>query len=414
MRIASWSWTSRSAATCVVSSIAIRPISPTTRANYNAVHISKSAPFSEKVVRIWTAELASAVEYLHRQRIIHRDIKPDNILLDEQGHVHLTDFNVAMHFSSRRLHTSVGGSLAYMAPEMLSKRTASSGERKPTGYTWCVDWWSLGVTVFEMLYGRRPYEGKTATVMKQSIVAGEARYGGVPGTNIQLSAACLDVLHGFLERDPFRRLGCRPNGQGLTDVQQHAWFAGLDWAALPSKAVPSAYVPDPKEANFDPTHELDEFLMLEKPLAKRSRKEGVDIEKMSPERRELELEFTVYDFSAMQRMTYFPPDDGKSRAPSPATVAPRPSTQSARPNRQTSGQSQSPVPGLRPNSSDTALDTNFDDGASLVPTATILENRSVTVMAHAQPVNPQLQETPPPLPSLLTTPGSSSMRVPQR
>jgi serine/threonine kinase 32 len=71
-----------------------------------------------------------------------------------------------MHFLSRRLHTPVGVSLADMALEMLSERVSSWGGRKPTGDTGCVDLWGLGVTVFEMMYGRRPYEGKTATVMK--------------------------------------------------------------------------------------------------------------------------------------------------------------------------------------------------------------------------------------------------------
>jgi serine/threonine kinase 32 len=318
-----------------------------------------------------------------------------------------------MHYSSRRLHTSVGGSLAYMAPEMLSTRASSSGERKPVGYTWCVDWWSLGITVFEMFYGRRPFDGKTADAMKQSILTGDIRYGGVPGSNIQLSAPALDVVHGFLDRDPFRRLGCRPNGQGMTDIQTHAWFAGLDWAAVKSKTVPSPYVPDPKTRNFDPTHELEEFMLVEKPLTKTRRKQGVDLEKMSPERRQLELEFTAYDFAAMQRMTYFPADDSKSRAPSPATLAPRPSTQSARPSRPPSRSPARPPTeaSVRPSSSETHVDGRIpSDEASLIPTATILENRSATATPNAQPVNPMLQETPPPLPTTM----HPSMRVPRR
>jgi serine/threonine kinase 32 len=152
----------------------------------------------EKVVRLWTAELSSAVEYLHRQRIIHRDIKPDNILLDEAGHVHLTDFNVAIHYSARRLHTSVGGSLAYMAPEMLSKRASSSSASgsKPMGYTWCVDWWSLGITMFEVIYGRRPFDAKSAESMKKQIRHETIRYEGVPGAKIEVSAAALSLLRG--------------------------------------------------------------------------------------------------------------------------------------------------------------------------------------------------------------------------
>jgi len=107
--------------------------------------MERKGEINETCVRFWTAELASACNYLHRQKIIHRyvfeaiarrilvtdandqlisvrsDIKPDNVLLDAHGHVHLTDFNVAIHYSERRLHTSVAGSIAYMAPEILAR-----------------------------------------------------------------------------------------------------------------------------------------------------------------------------------------------------------------------------------------------------------------------------------------------------
>jgi hypothetical protein len=210
-----------------------------------------------------------------------------------------------------------------------------------------------------------------------------------------------------LEREPLKRLGCRAHGQGLADIHAHAWFEGLDWDAVEAKQVAPAYVPNQEASNFDVTHELDEFLMLEKPLAHKQRKEGVDIEKMSPEKRELETQFTVYDYSAMQRMSYFPvdreddarsmaPTDFQSRAASPATIAPRPSMHSVRDDRQpsptgpevvfTPDDSDSPVPGHSP-------------PASIMPTATILENRSATATLLPQPVPASLQQSPPPLPT---------------
>ena len=89
-----------------------------------------------------------------------RDLKPDNILLDAMGHAHITDFNVAIHYSEKRLHTSIAGSMAYMAPQIVGKK----------GYSWQVDWWSLGITVYELLFHKRPFDGRSAEKMTRSIL----------------------------------------------------------------------------------------------------------------------------------------------------------------------------------------------------------------------------------------------------
>jgi serine/threonine kinase 32 len=117
-------------------------------------------------VRYFVAEIASALDFLHSHRIIHRDLKPDNILLDERGHAHITDFNIGVHFSDRRLLTGVAGSMAYMAPEILAKR----------GYTATVDWWSLGVCAFELVFGRRPFRGKTNSDLTHAIAKDPLRF----------------------------------------------------------------------------------------------------------------------------------------------------------------------------------------------------------------------------------------------
>lgn len=123
-------------------------------------HITRKT-FTEEAVRFWIAELGLALRYVHQQGIIHRDVKPDNILLDAEGHVHLADFvcssvglccsalltlsqNVASDFVPGKLLNSKSGTLAYLGPEVY----------KGTGYSWGADWWSLGVVFYECIYSK--------------------------------------------------------------------------------------------------------------------------------------------------------------------------------------------------------------------------------------------------------------------
>lgn len=135
----------------------------------------------EERVRFYVAEIALALSYLHRRRIAHRDIKPDNVLLDQHGHCHLTDFNIATQFDeSRPLRWSKAGSLAYMAPEMLAK----------CGYSHSVDWWSLGVLAYELLFGKRPFQGQSGDDLVHAILNDTLTF---PDT-VHVSNDCVDVI----------------------------------------------------------------------------------------------------------------------------------------------------------------------------------------------------------------------------
>ncbi|MBN3281408.1 ST32A kinase, partial [Polyodon spathula] len=112
-------------------------------------HLQQNVQFTEATVRLYICELALALGYLQSKRIIHRDIKPDNILLDEQGHVHITDFNIAAQVKEEMRATSVAGTKPYMAPEMFQPFVGGCAS-----YSFAVDWWSLGITAYELLKGQ--------------------------------------------------------------------------------------------------------------------------------------------------------------------------------------------------------------------------------------------------------------------
>ncbi|KAF8632258.1 hypothetical protein AX15_002003 [Amanita polypyramis BW_CC] len=256
-------------------------------------HLNKRGPVSEEVARFWVAELSSGLQYLHEQRIVHRDIKPDNILLDSDGHAHITDFNVAIHYSDRRLHTSVAGSMAYMAPQVVGRQ----------GYSWQIDWWSLGITAYELLFNRRPFEGRTSDKMRDSILNDPLKF---PDDAVnRCSRRCLSTLEGFIERNPSHRLGCKQKAN-YEDVRHHPWFSTINWDKLERKELPSPFALNTQEANFDVSYELDEFLLAEKPLTHSKRKAHPDLEKMKPELRQLEERFTLYDYSKSKRLSYYP------------------------------------------------------------------------------------------------------------
>jgi len=259
-------------------------------------HLERLGSMSEASVRIYVAEIATAISFLHERKIVHRDLKPDNILLDEAGHAHITDLNIAVHVSDRKMLTGVAGSMAYMAPEVLARR----------GYTYTVDWWSLGVLAFELIFGRRPFRGKSTSDLTTAISYAHLRFP--EDVNSKCSPQGVAALKGLMERDHRKRLGCTAPGslQSFLDFQEHPWFEDIDWDKLTNKEIMPPFVPDAKRDNYNPTHELERLLLDEDTPRARKRDPKRIVENLSPEMRMLEEDFLNYDFKASQRRSYYP------------------------------------------------------------------------------------------------------------
>jgi len=155
---------------------------------------------------------------------------------------------------------------------------------------------------FELLWHKRPFDGNTTDKMRDSIInhpikKPSHRHGVT-------SSGCTSAIFGLLERDPIKRLGCRNARSSLDELKSHSWFSSINWEKLEAKQLDPPFVPSQDRANFDASCELDEFIMAEKPLTHHKRK--ANPEKMKPEMRQLENDFTVYDFERTPRRSYYP------------------------------------------------------------------------------------------------------------
>ncbi|KAI8922666.1 hypothetical protein BC831DRAFT_474826 [Entophlyctis helioformis] len=185
----------------------------------------KNRTWSEKEARIVVCEVASALTYLHNRLIVHRDIKPENVLLDKAGHAYVSDFNVAIRQTPGTPIRSMAGTEPYMAPEILNR----------IGYFAAVDWWSLGVVLFELVYGERPFRTRNR---RELIKRGTFSF---PYRLPLISDVCQDAIARFMMMEPSQRMGFGEIGYSL--MRAHPFFIDISWFAVDRKEQAPVYIP---------------------------------------------------------------------------------------------------------------------------------------------------------------------------
>jgi len=178
-------------------------------------HLSKEVKFQLDRTRFYAAELVLALGHLHSKDIVYRDLKPENVVLDSEGHCIMTDFGLAKKdVSNNNPTTTFCGTPEYLAPEII----------KGKGYSKPVDWWSLGVLIYEMLVGLPPFYSENINEMYELILKAPLKFPSFVSSEAQ------SLLKGLLERDEAKRLG---SGSGdYKEIQNHSFFSPIDWDKL--------------------------------------------------------------------------------------------------------------------------------------------------------------------------------------
>lgn len=213
-------------------------------------HMQRQRKLPEEHARFYSAEITLALHFLHERGIIYRDLKLDNVLLDSEGHIRLTDYGMCKEgmINPEDKTSTFCGTPNYIAPEIL----------KGDDYSFSVDWWALGVLMFEMMAGRSPFdagapmgadqaEQNTEELLFQVILEKVIR---IPRS---LSVRASKVLKEFLNKNPLDRLGCSEGK--FQDIINHDFFKTIDWSMLEKKQVTPPYKPFVRDEmgldNFD-------------------------------------------------------------------------------------------------------------------------------------------------------------------
>ena len=192
-------------------------------------HLCLRQTFTEEQSKFIICCILLALEYVHSNNIIHRDVKPENLVFDKKGYLKLTDFGIAKQYKKNVDNSNENsGTPGYMAPEVLSNLT----------HNFCVDYYALGIITYELMFNKRPYNGRNRREIKEQIMSHQIQihHKNIPKDWSQESA---DFINKLIIRKPNRRLGFN----GINDIKEHPWLKYFNWKDLYLQKINAPYLP---------------------------------------------------------------------------------------------------------------------------------------------------------------------------
>ena len=190
-------------------------------------HLHRERFFSNERTQFYAAEIVLALDHLHKNNCIYRDLKPENVLLDKDGHIKLADFGLSkiMLEKNKAKAFTLCGTPDYLAPEILEDK----------GYDKTVDWWSLGALIYEMLVGYSPFK------MKKGEQLNIEKYKQPVPLHNHFTPEAKMIITDLLVVEPSKRLGYGSNG--TENIKKHPFFKDINWEELYNKKVEPEFVP---------------------------------------------------------------------------------------------------------------------------------------------------------------------------
>ena len=190
-------------------------------------HLHKEKRFNNEKAKFYIIEMILAIEYLHKNNMLYRDLKPENVLIDKTGHIKLTDFGLSKIIRKPKDKAyTICGTPQYLAPEVLSDQ----------GYDYTVDWWSLGCVFYELLIGRAPYKILLGDSLNEDIYS---KPYIIPD---YVSDEAQDLINKLLVINPKKRLGYGDNGSNK--IKHHPYFKDVNWQDAWNLKLKPPFIPD--------------------------------------------------------------------------------------------------------------------------------------------------------------------------